>query len=645
MTHKLYTILITLLVTAITFAQAPEKMSYQAVVRDTGNAIVSNQAVGMQISILQGTTAVYVETQTPTTNANGLVSIQIGMGSVVSGDFSAIDWSAGPYFIKTETDPTGGTTYTITGTSELLSVPYALHATTAESLTNTFSYYYADVDDDGYGDKWQVIYSPNPPAGFVIDNTDCNDTDVSLWEPQTYYVDSDGDGFGSTTSELFCESSAPIGYSDNDLDCNDSDATVNLDATEICDGIDNNCNGEVDEGLVMTTYYVDGDGDGFGSTTSEMLCESSAPSGYSDNDLDCNDSDATVNPNATEICGNGVDNNCDGIIDNCPANIGDFRDGGVVFWVDPTDNTQGLVCAIEDQSSGIRWRNGTTSASNVVTGATFTAIGMGSANTDAIIAVQGSVETNYAAGLAREGTDGWYLPNKDELNEMYVHKSIIDYAATSNGGTGFSEDWYWSSTEEIYTDNRAWHQNFLTGTQITRGKGGQDYVRAVKAFPTPPAAIGDLRAGGVVFWVNPLNNQHGLVCALTDAGVIEWSCLTDLPNVPNVTTFPPSGSGAEIGDGFNNTHLALLDCPTATAAILARNDGSVWFLPSINELNEMYSNKSILEAVAGFSAFSAFYWSSTEIESSGAWRQDFDNGSQFNGFKGFSGYVRAVRAF
>lgn len=92
----------------------------------------------MQISILQGSasgTAVYIETQEPTTNANGLVSIEIGDGTIVSGDFTTIDWTNGPYFIKTETDPTGGTSYTITGTSQLLSVPYALHAKTAETLT------------------------------------------------------------------------------------------------------------------------------------------------------------------------------------------------------------------------------------------------------------------------------------------------------------------------------------------------------------------------------------------------------------------------------------------------------------------------------------------------------------------------------
>ena len=135
--RKTFTILLALLLTASVFlpkqadAQSPEKMSYQAVIRKSNLELVTNTAIGMQISILQGSesgTAVYVETQTPTTNTNGLASIELGAGVVVSGVFSAIDWANGPYYIKTETDPSGGTAYTITGTSELLSVPFALHA-------------------------------------------------------------------------------------------------------------------------------------------------------------------------------------------------------------------------------------------------------------------------------------------------------------------------------------------------------------------------------------------------------------------------------------------------------------------------------------------------------------------------------------
>jgi Protein of unknown function (DUF1566) len=125
------------------WAQSPEKMSYQAVIRNSSDELVVNTEVGMQISVLQGSasgTAVYVETQTPTSNANGLISIEIGGSDavIVSGDFSIIDWSNGVYFIKTQTDPTGGANYTITGTSQLLSVPYALHAKTAETLTVPF---------------------------------------------------------------------------------------------------------------------------------------------------------------------------------------------------------------------------------------------------------------------------------------------------------------------------------------------------------------------------------------------------------------------------------------------------------------------------------------------------------------------------
>lgn len=127
-----------LFIGSLAFAQAPEKMSYQAVVRNTTNNLVTNQPVGMQISILQGSatgTAVYVETQTPTSNANGLVSLEIGGGTVVSGNMATINWANGPYFIKTETDPTGGSSYTITGTSQLLSAPYALYAKTSGSST------------------------------------------------------------------------------------------------------------------------------------------------------------------------------------------------------------------------------------------------------------------------------------------------------------------------------------------------------------------------------------------------------------------------------------------------------------------------------------------------------------------------------
>ena len=138
---KLFTLLIIAAITINGFAQSPQKMSYQCVVRNASGTLVTNQTVGIKISILQGSasgTAVYTETMTPTTNTNGLVSIEIGGGT----GFDLINWSAGPYFLKTETDPAGGTNYTITGTSQLLSVPYALYA---KSAANGFSGNYHDL--------------------------------------------------------------------------------------------------------------------------------------------------------------------------------------------------------------------------------------------------------------------------------------------------------------------------------------------------------------------------------------------------------------------------------------------------------------------------------------------------------------------
>lgn len=123
------------------WAQSPEKISYQAVIRNSNQTLVTNAIIGMKISILKGAangSGIYVETHTPLSNANGLVSIEIGTGST-SGNFSAIDWVNGPFYIKTEIDPNGGTNYTITGVTQLLSVPYALHSKTAEQVNVSVS--------------------------------------------------------------------------------------------------------------------------------------------------------------------------------------------------------------------------------------------------------------------------------------------------------------------------------------------------------------------------------------------------------------------------------------------------------------------------------------------------------------------------
>lgn len=145
----------------------PNQFSYQAVIRNAGNALVTNQNIGLKVSILSLTpngTVLYSEYHLPSTNSNGLVSVQIGAGTMLLGNFAAINWANGPFFIKTDIDPTGpGTNYTISGTSQLLSVPFALHAkkaTTPESIGASMTQSARDL--------------LSPTIGFTVFNTTTN---------------------------------------------------------------------------------------------------------------------------------------------------------------------------------------------------------------------------------------------------------------------------------------------------------------------------------------------------------------------------------------------------------------------------------------------------------------------------------------
>ncbi len=169
-------ILITMALISDAFAQTPEKMSYQAVIRNSDNHLVTKTTVGMKISILQGSmegTLVYSETQSPETNDNGLVSLEIGTGTT-SDDFSAIDWALGPYFLKTETDLNGGANYTISGTTQLLSVPFALFS---KNAGNVFSGSFSDLSNkpatlSGYGitDGMNTSHVANDITSNLITN-------------------------------------------------------------------------------------------------------------------------------------------------------------------------------------------------------------------------------------------------------------------------------------------------------------------------------------------------------------------------------------------------------------------------------------------------------------------------------------------
>lgn len=128
---KTILLLCALFLAVMAIAQPPQKMSYQAVIRDASGALVTNGLIGVRITILQTSpsgTVKFAETHTVVTNANGLATLEIGTGTPVTGSFTAIDWASGPYFLKTETDPNGGASYSVITNSEIMSVPYALFA-------------------------------------------------------------------------------------------------------------------------------------------------------------------------------------------------------------------------------------------------------------------------------------------------------------------------------------------------------------------------------------------------------------------------------------------------------------------------------------------------------------------------------------
>ncbi len=170
-------VLTTLLLLANTYllAQAPQRMSYQAVIRDSGGELVTNGNIGMQVSILQGSlegTAVFVERHFATTNDNGLVSIEIGDGTPVMGSVEEIYWAEGPYFIYTEIDFQGGANYNLAHTSEMLSVPYALHSQTAETLSEEI------IETD-------PVFMDSPAAGILVE-------DIDNWDEAFSWGDHDG---------------------------------------------------------------------------------------------------------------------------------------------------------------------------------------------------------------------------------------------------------------------------------------------------------------------------------------------------------------------------------------------------------------------------------------------------------------------
>jgi hypothetical protein len=292
------------------------------------------------------------------------------------------------------------------------------NATTDEGVQLTF---YRDADSDGYG-RTEAVQACTMPAGYVPNSGDCNDSDAAVnprapdpcdgkdnncdgvaEHREIYFQDLDGDGYGNALKTTRA-CSLPQGYSTVLGDCDDSDPEVNPEGTEICDSKDNNCNGQMDEGL-RETYYWDVDGDGVGGSKSISACSAWPHTVTSTGD--CNDADRTAYPGATEYC-DGKDNDCDGTADE--------SDSLVCRFIDKGDGT------VLDTKTGLYWLKIANLGGGAVTYG------------QALEGVENSRDGSY--GLSDGSwTGAWRLPTLEEMKGLCGYCGYL-CSLSNAGGNG-----------------------------------------------------------------------------------------------------------------------------------------------------------------------------------------------------------------
>jgi hypothetical protein len=366
----------------------------------------------------------------------------------------------------------------------------------------------------------------------------------------------------------------------------------------------------------------------------------------------------TTNSQIKNICGvNGTS----------PCAVGQQGPGGGIVFMTPSTpgNTSGLFYEAAPSTwyspSGDPtsvWCNNTSNLLGVASQSTGTGAMDGAAKTTVMLGVC----TSGAANLADAYTvtvngvvyGDWFLPSKGELNQMYVNKSAIG---------GFSTDFYWSSSES--SDSYAWGQDFYSGIQTNYVKTFTFSVRPVRAFAATLAlacadggvcAVGDTGpGGGKVFYVHAsgtfacgatLSSTCKYLEAASTSGTAAWTDALYAWSGNTSEAIGADAQGTAIGTGYKNTQAMVTQSSTAgragtvTRAYRGPNSLSDWYLPSQDELNQMYVN---IAAIGGFA--SGGYWSSSEVDAYGAWGQYFGVGAPDYDYKAFSDYVRPVRAF
>ena len=302
--------------------------------------------------------------------------------------------------------------------------------------------WYYDIDGDGFGSQFITLDICTPPSGFIADNTDCDDTNITVYpgateyctntdndcngliddnaiDASTWYADIDRDNFGNA-SEILIQCAQPFDYILTAGDCDDDDNTIYPNAAELCNGIDEDCDGVIDNDTINSLeYYEDTDGDGFGNPN-VMIEECQTPNGYILDNSDCDDTDGSVYPGAPEFC-DGIDSNCNG--NN--------------FYELDLDNNGALAC-----EESVWFRNSTNNPTNP----------NGNTSQSAALLTNLGVSINqYYHG------NNFITPSLLEDYGLFVHHGRNPEGAIrayTNAEAGALKDWVYNGGRLLYMGNR-----------------------------------------------------------------------------------------------------------------------------------------------------------------------------------------------
>jgi hypothetical protein len=689
---KLFTLSLVILMTCYVFAQSPQKMSYQCVIRNTGGALVTNQIVRIRISILQGTSTgsvVYTETQTPTTNANGLVSIEIGGGA----GFNTINWAAGTYYIKTETDPTGGTNYAISGTSQILTVPYSLYTNEA---ANGFASVYST------GEKRPVLnitdgsvnLGASPASNIKLNvNGTVNLTpgDFSTWgvnlaldaTSQAGGVNfgilslsnGAGEGGGKFLIKNPSESSTFVMDNNGHTGINNLYPSHNLDVT----------------GDVNFTGALLRNGSPFAGDFNTLTNKPTTIAGYGITDgmstshpansitslgiLNWNTSYSWGNhsglyrpisyvPSWSEITGNPFSfvspannqllkyNAASSKFENWTPNyLTSFTETDPVFLAWNKSSGISITSSqVSDFQTSVTNNAAMLANTAKVTNATHTGDVTG-ATALTVVRINGTSLAGLATGILKNttstGVPSIAVAGTDYLTPTGSAASLTGFPVLNQNTTGTSASFTGSLAGEVtgtqgatVVTNAAVIGKVLTGFVSGAGTitATDNILQAIQKLDGNNAFhyIGESYGGGIIFYIY---GRHGLIAATADqsTGVV-WTNTAFQGKVSNAVRDGVNG-------GIANTERIIIQAGEGiyAAQLCANYKGgnyADWYLPSEYELNLLYLQKDV---VGGFA--SGDYWSSTEYDLNHAIRQSFGTGATASPGKANTFYVRAIRGY